>query len=348
MFGQSRRGVCARWTRALAICGMVVATAVALGTAERAVAQEMSELEVRRGVVRLARSALGAKVAKRVVLRGDLSTLGLASEVDLRSDDVRVLLNGSLVFELAGNADRSGVQEGRFGRWKFREQDVPRRRASRLVLDLSLGKFKLDARGLALDTSVLGDPENAEIVIELGGRRLEAEIDFVASRRQWRFRAKRRAVVTPPGGGNPGGGDPGGGDPGTTPADGAVPFTIVDSGTMSGITTRREVVIRDSGAWSALWAEHRGGTAPSIDFSREIVVGVFQGNQPSAGYGESLVGVVATGGDYDVRHVFSSTQGSCAVATVITQPFVLARVRATTGRVDFTETRAVSICHGGP
>lgn len=348
MFERIRRAVCARLQQGVVAGGVAVAAMMVGGVSANAVAQETGDLEVRRGVVRLARSSTGTRVAKRVVLRGELRTVGLASEVDLDVDDVRVTLNGSVVFDLAQSDDRSGVSEGRFGRWKFREQGVPRRRASRLVLDLSLGKFKLDARGLALDADLLGDPADAEVVVELGGRRLETEVDFVAKRRQWRFRAQRRPVVAPPGGGGPGGGDPGGGDPGTNPPDGSVPFTIVDSGTQSGITTRREVVIRDAGAWEALWSEHKGGAAPTIDFTRELVVGVFQGDQPSEGYGEGLVGVIATGGDYDVRHVFSSTQGSCAVATVITQPFVLARVRITSGRVDFTESRAVSICHGGP
>lgn len=49
----------------------------------------------------------------------------------------------------------------------------------------------------------------------------------------------------------------------------------------SDITTKRFVTIRDAASWATLWNEHTGGRAPlpAIDFSKQMVLGVFMGNE---------------------------------------------------------------------
>ena len=55
----------------------------------------------------------------------------------------------------------------------------------------------------------------------------------------------------------------------------------------SGVSARQNVVIRDAAAWARLWAEHTGGQTPApalpaVDFSRQMLVGVFAGEFPNA------------------------------------------------------------------
>lgn len=65
----------------------------------------------------------------------------------------------------------------------------------------------------------------------------------------------------------------------------SVAFKTIVSDSFSNIETAREVVIKDAAAWSALWAEHSNTriAAPEVDFSRNMLVAVFQGNNPICG-----------------------------------------------------------------
>ncbi|SFD05047.1 protease complex subunit PrcB family protein [Massilia yuzhufengensis] len=61
-----------------------------------------------------------------------------------------------------------------------------------------------------------------------------------------------------------------------------VNFKSVEPLLRTQVTTARNVVVRDEAAWAALWAEHAGKDValPKVDFSRQMVVGVFRGAQP--------------------------------------------------------------------
>jgi hypothetical protein len=60
-------------------------------------------------------------------------------------------------------------------------------------------------------------------------------------------------------------------------------FTTVDNSKRSGITEQRFVIIKDAAAWNALWAEHARNDPlmpiPPIDFSKDMVLGVFLGTR---------------------------------------------------------------------
>lgn len=100
-----------------------------------------------------------------------------------------------------------------------------------------------------------------------------------------------------------------------------VAYKTVVTDSFSGIETPREVVIKDAAAWSALWAEHSKGriAAPEVDFSRNMLVAVFLGNNPICGSFD-VVHVGAKDGkllvEYEVRDL--SPVALCLAA--ITQP----------------------------
>ena len=49
--------------------------------------------------------------------------------------------------------------------------------------------------------------------------------------------------------------------------------------------------VRDRDAWASLWRAHAPRRpAPAVDFSREMVVGVFMGTRPTAGFAVEIVG----------------------------------------------------------
>ena len=72
---------------------------------------------------------------------------------------------------------------------------------------------------------------------------------------------------------------------------GGGPATIVRGG-MSGVSAPREAVARTREEWVALWRAHSAGqAAPDVDFSNQLIVAVFLGSRPTAGFGVEIVGV---------------------------------------------------------
>jgi hypothetical protein len=74
-----------------------------------------------------------------------------------------------------------------------------------------------------------------------------------------------------------------------------VSFTTVVQGVNSGIMERREVVIRSAEEWQTLWKAHTPQPQPLVDFSKSIVVGVFLGSRPTAGYRADIVAIRTEG-----------------------------------------------------
>ena len=98
-----------------------------------------------------------------------------------------------------------------------------------------------------------------------------------------------------------------------------VAFRTVAAERFSNIETPREVVVKDAAAWSALWAEHSKTriAAPEVDFSRNMLVAVFHGNNPPCG----TFGVVYAGAkdgkllvEYEVRDL--SPVALCMAAVI--------------------------------
>jgi hypothetical protein len=62
-------------------------------------------------------------------------------------------------------------------------------------------------------------------------------------------------------------------------------------GQSSAISELKTVVVKTAADWQQLWKQHnpQAAQAPQVDFSREMVVGVFLGEKPKSGYKVELV-----------------------------------------------------------
>jgi hypothetical protein len=101
-----------------------------------------------------------------------------------------------------------------------------------------------------------------------------------------------------------------------------VPATLAQ-GIQSDIGQSRQVVVRTAEEWRALWAAHSSQPAPSVDFSRSVVVGVFLGSRPTAGFRVEITGATAQGGQAVVRFVEHRPAPDALLAQIITAPFHL-------------------------
>lgn len=124
-----------------------------------------------------------------------------------------------------------------------------------------------------------------------------------------------------------------------------VAFNTLDVSTGSGLQTGQNLVIKDSTAWTALWAQHTNNSGvllPDVDFSKRMVVAMFLGAKPSGCYAISDVSVWRSGAKLNVAH-HDRVPGATELCTMnITTPAYLIELDRTDDPVEFT---AISLSH---
>jgi hypothetical protein len=81
-------------------------------------------------------------------------------------------------------------------------------------------------------------------------------------------------------------------------------------------------VARSPAEWSTLWSQHAGDRArPAVDFSKEMVVAVFLGTRPTAGFSVEVVSARQEGATLIVSYRESRPQPGAVAAQVLTSPF---------------------------
>ena len=102
---------------------------------------------------------------------------------------------------------------------------------------------------------------------------------------------------------------------------------VLDKGDRSQIMSAREAVVRTAAEWDALWRAHLPTRQPAaVDFSKEMIIGVFLGSKPTPGYGVTIVSAVEEGNVLSVRYRESSPPSDAILAQVITFPYQIAAI----------------------
>jgi hypothetical protein len=125
----------------------------------------------------------------------------------------------------------------------------------------------------------------------------------------------------------------------------AIPFIqlrALDATQDSGVLAKREVVVKDQDSWAALWAEHGKGRAlPAVDFSRQMVIGVFAGQLYSPCYNMHIQSITSDQSRVTVHYVIvPPAAGVMCVATVASMAQVVAIDRTSLPVVFTSETLA--------
>ena len=115
----------------------------------------------------------------------------------------------------------------------------------------------------------------------------------------------------------------------------AVPFTTIAQSARSQIQESRQVVVRTAADWLTLWTTHDSAPAPNVDFSRVIVVGVFLGTRPTAGFSVRITGVTARENSAVVEYVEGKPRPGAMTAQMLTSPFHLVTVPRSIETVEF-------------
>jgi hypothetical protein len=120
------------------------------------------------------------------------------------------------------------------------------------------------------------------------------------------------------------------------PQRGATTVRTIDKGTQSNVDEARQVVARTEAEWQALWKRHEyDRPAPKIDFSKEMVVGVFLGSRPTAGFAVEIVGADVRDGALVVSYREAKPAADAMTAQVLTSPYTFAVVEKRAGDVKF-------------
>jgi hypothetical protein len=114
------------------------------------------------------------------------------------------------------------------------------------------------------------------------------------------------------------------------------PVRTVGKGPMSAIDGPRQVTVLSAAEWAALWKENGvNAPLPAVDFSREMVVGVFLGTRPTAGYGVEIVRAIGNSSVLVVEFVEAAPPRDAITAQILTAPFHLAAMPKHGGEVTF-------------
>jgi len=111
----------------------------------------------------------------------------------------------------------------------------------------------------------------------------------------------------------------------------------IEKGDQSNIDEARQVLVRTDAEWTKLWQQHAADRPrPQVDFSKEMVVGLFMGSRPSAGFSTAVISATAGNGALMVRYSETMPSARAVSAQVLTFPFHLVAIpKATVTDVKF-------------
>jgi hypothetical protein len=110
-------------------------------------------------------------------------------------------------------------------------------------------------------------------------------------------------------------------------AQGISPSRTIDKGDQSNVDEARQVLVRTDAEWTALWQRHSPDRPkPTIDFSKEMVVGVFMGSRSNAGFSTAVTLTTAANGALIVKYTETVPPPGAVTAQILTFPYHLVAV----------------------
>lgn len=101
----------------------------------------------------------------------------------------------------------------------------------------------------------------------------------------------------------------------------------IEKGDQSNIDDAKQVLVRTEAEWAKLWQQHSPDHArPAVDFSKEMVVGVFMGSRPNAGFSTAVISATAANGALIVRYRETMPGASSVSAQILTFPYHLVAI----------------------
>ena len=116
----------------------------------------------------------------------------------------------------------------------------------------------------------------------------------------------------------------------------------IEKGDQSNVEDATQVLVRTDAEWTALWNRHSPDRPkPKMDFSKEMVVGVFMGSRPNAGFSTAVTMTSAANGALVVKYTETVPPRGAITAQVLTFPYHLVAIpKADVKDVKFEKTQS--------
>jgi len=96
----------------------------------------------------------------------------------------------------------------------------------------------------------------------------------------------------------------------------------IAKGDQSNVDDARQVLVRTEAEWTKLWQQHAPEhPKPAVDFSKEMVVAVFMGSRPNAGFSTTITSAMAANGALVVRYNETTPKAGAVSAQILTFPY---------------------------
>ena len=115
----------------------------------------------------------------------------------------------------------------------------------------------------------------------------------------------------------------------------------IEKGDQSNIDDGKQALVRTEAEWAKLWQQHAGDRPrPAVNFSKEMVVGVFMGSRPNAGFSTTVISTTAANGALVVRYKETMPAPGAVSAQILTFPYHLVAIpNATVSDVKFEKVQ---------
>jgi hypothetical protein len=96
----------------------------------------------------------------------------------------------------------------------------------------------------------------------------------------------------------------------------------IEKGDQSNVDEAKQVLVRTEAEWTRLWQQHNPERPrPKVDFSKEMVVAVFMGSRPNAGFSTTITSAMAANGALVVRYNETMPRTGAVSAQILTFPY---------------------------
>ena len=111
----------------------------------------------------------------------------------------------------------------------------------------------------------------------------------------------------------------------------------IAKGDQSNVEDAKQVLVRTEAEWTKLWNQHSPDQPkPRVDFSKEMVVAVFMGSRPNAGFSTTITGAMVANGALVVRYKETAPAAGAVSAQILTFPYhIVAIAKAAVTDVKF-------------
>lgn len=117
-----------------------------------------------------------------------------------------------------------------------------------------------------------------------------------------------------------------------------VPFTTLERSKYGNHATAQKYMFNDSDSWEKHYKTYHSDKVPAVDFTKEMVLGVYLGQKPNSAYHVEIKEIRKLPDSLDVLVENSGPQPGKMYLQVITHPYHLIKTEKTDKAITWTHT----------